>query len=109
MAEEQAQTKSLEKMTVKDLRQLALGMGGISGVHAMKKEEIIEAIKEIKGISDEPTDKLSADLIRSLKKKINALKEQQVKAQETGDKTQMKIVRRKISRLKKKTRRAAAA
>jgi hypothetical protein len=44
--------KALEKMTVKDLREMAKDMPEISGVHGMKKEELIVAIKDVKGIKD---------------------------------------------------------
>ena len=37
--------KPLEKMTAKELREMALGLPGIEGVHAMKKEELITAIR----------------------------------------------------------------
>ena len=45
--------KPLEKMTAKELREMALGMPGIHGVHAMKKEELITAIRTAKGITDQ--------------------------------------------------------
>ncbi len=96
-------------MTVKDIRQLALSIGGISGVHAMKKEELIAAIKEIRGITDEPVQKVSAGLIRTLKTKIGSLKAQKEQAHEAGDTKKIKILRKRISRLKKKTRRTASA
>jgi hypothetical protein len=111
MAEEKKEIKqkTLEEMTVKALRQLALGMQGIAGVHAMKKEELIEAIKKAKGISDEPGTRFASALIRDLKEKIKKLSAQQDEAQKANDAARVKILRRKISRLKKKTRRAASA
>ena len=45
--------KPLDKLTAKDLRELALTLEGIVGVHAMNKNELIAAIKEAKGIVDE--------------------------------------------------------
>ena len=42
--------KPLEKMTVKDLREMAKEMPEIVGVHGMKKDELISAIKKVKGI-----------------------------------------------------------
>ncbi|MBF0508273.1 MAG: transcription termination factor Rho, partial [Deltaproteobacteria bacterium] len=42
--------KPLEKMTAKELRELALSLGEIVGVHGMDKEELIVAIKTVKGI-----------------------------------------------------------
>ncbi|MFP4475920.1 MAG: transcription termination factor Rho [Desulfatibacillaceae bacterium] len=98
--------KPLEKMTAKELREVAKETGDIMGVHAMNKPELLSAIKEARGIAD---DKGKADLgyIRELKKKIRELKAEREKAIKEGDKENMTILRRKISRLKKKTRRAA--
>ena len=45
--------KPLDRMTAKELREHALTLGEIVGVHGMNKEELIAAIKEIKGISDD--------------------------------------------------------
>ncbi len=106
---EQAETmeKPLEKMTVKDLREMAKEMPEISGVHGMKKEELIVAIKEAKGIKDEPVKKADAS-VRELKKKIRALKAERRTALEASDKKMATIYKRRISRLKKKSRKAAA-
>ena len=48
----QVKDKPLEKMTVKDLKEIAKEIPEISGVHGMKKDELIVAIKEVKGIQD---------------------------------------------------------
>ncbi len=99
--------KPLEKMTVKELREMAKDIPGITGVHAMKKEELIVEIKKAKGIKDEPIKKADAS-IADLKQKIKALKAQRREALEAKDKKNATIFKRRISRLKKKTRRAAA-
>ena len=98
--------KPLEKMTAKELRELAMTLEGIVGVHAMNKNELIAAIKEVKGIVDESTKKKSID-VRSLKKKIAELREKRLQAKEAGNKKLADLLRRRISNLKKKTRRAA--
>jgi hypothetical protein len=102
-----AKEKPLEKMTVKELREMAKGIPGITGVHAMKKDALIVEIKKAKGIKDEPIKKADAS-IADLKKKIKALKVQRQEALEAKDKKKATIFKRRISRLKKKTRRAAA-
>ena len=102
-----AKEKPLEKMTVKELREMAKGIPGITGVHGMKKDDLIVAIKKAKGIKDEPIKKADAS-IAELKQKIKALKVQRQEALEAKDKKKATIFRRRISRLKKKTRRAAA-
>ncbi len=68
MADDMLLTKPLEKMTVKDLRAMALNIPGITGVHAMKKEELIAEIKEAKGITDEPGHKAAGEYIRRSKR-----------------------------------------
>jgi len=98
--------KALEKMTVKDLREMAKDMPEIVGVHGMKKEELIAAIKQAKGIVDETVKKASAS-IRELKQNIKGLKDQRRAALESKDRKMATIYKRRISRLKKKTRRAA--
>ena len=99
--------KTLEKMTVKELREMAKGIPGITGVHGMKKDDLIVEIKKAKGIKDEPIKKADAS-IADLKKQIKALKVQRQEALEAKDKKKATIFKRRISRLKKKTRRAAA-
>ena len=41
--------KDLEKLTATKLRDIAKEYEGITGVHAMKKEELIHAIREARG------------------------------------------------------------
>jgi hypothetical protein len=102
-----ATEKPLEKMTVKELREMAKDIPGITGVHGMKKDELIVEIKKAKGIRDEPIKKADAS-VAELKQKIRALKAQRRDALEAKDKKKATIFKRRISRLKKKTRRAAA-
>jgi hypothetical protein len=98
--------KPLEKMTVKDLRDMAKDMPGIVGVHGMKKEELVVAIKEVKGIKDKPVKKKDAT-IAEIKKQIKAIKAQRQSALEAQDRKMATIYKRRISRLKKKSRKAA--
>ena len=99
--------KPLEKMTVKELREIAKDMPGITGVHGMKKDELLMAIKEARGIKDEPVKKADSST-SELKAKIKSLKAQRQAALEAKDKKMATIYKRRISRLKKKTRRKAA-
>lgn len=100
--------KPLIKMTVKDLREIAKEIPEISGVHGMKKNELIDALRENKGIEDEGAKAKKTEGIGNLKQKIKALKVKRQEALAAKDKKMATIYRRKISRLKKKTRRAAA-
>ena len=97
--------KPLDKMTTKELKDLALASGEVSGVHGMNKNELISAIKEIRGIVEEKQAK-STD-VRAIKKQIAGLKEEKARLLEAGEKKRLEILRRRMSRLKKKTRRAA--
>ncbi len=98
--------KPLEKMTVKDLRDIAKEIPEISGVHGMNKAELLSGIKKARGIVEAPGKKTDS-AVRDIKKKISALKSEKEKAAEANDKKKTTIYRRRISRLKKKTRRAA--
>ena len=100
--------KPLDRMTAKELREMALGMEGIVGVHAMNKSELVAAIKEAKGIEAEKKRDKSGD-VRSIKKKIRELRSQKETMREAGEKDKVQLLRRRISRLKKKTRRATKA
>jgi hypothetical protein len=102
-----AKEKPLERMTVKDLREMAKEIPEITGVHGMKKEDLIVAIKEAKGIKDLPVKKADAT-IGEIKNKIREYKAQRQAAIEAKDKKMATIYKRRISRLKKKTRRVAA-
>ena len=100
--------KPLDRMTAKELREMALGIEGIAGVHAMNKSELVAAIKEARGIKDEKKRDKSID-VRSIKKKIRELRSQKETMKEAGETGKVQMLRRRISRLKKKTRRATKA
>jgi hypothetical protein len=101
--------KPLEKMTAKELREVALAEGGIVGVHGMNKAELIAAIKESRGIEDEGGKKVDAGAIRALKKEMLELKAERDKFREEGDDLKVQALRRRLSKMKKKTRRLAKA
>jgi hypothetical protein len=99
--------KPLDKMTATELRKYALDMGEISGVHGMNKEELLAAIKEVKGIKDEGKhgEKVS---MRDLKEKAAEMRVKKLEAIEAGEpRAKIDILRKKANRLKKRTRRAA--
>src|SRR5208337_5458302 len=102
--EKEKKEKPLDKMTAKELRDLALSTGSMVGVHAMNKAELIAGIKEVRGIVDEKSRKKEVD-VRSLKAKIREMMDKREKAVEEGKKKLADSFRRRISNLKKKTRR----
>lgn len=101
----QKKEKPLHRMTVKELKEIALGIEGVVGVHSMNKNELLSIIKEHRGIEEEKKKKGRG--VREIKKKIRELKAQREQARLDGDEKMAAILRRRISRLKKKTRRAA--
>ncbi|MFC1858033.1 transcription termination factor Rho [Thermodesulfobacteriota bacterium] len=102
----EAKEKPLDKMTAKELREVAKAIPEISGVHGMNKEELLSAIKKVKGIEDAPIKKTDSS-VRDIKKKIRELKIEREKALEASDEKMAAIYRKRIIRLKKKSRRAA--
>jgi len=109
--EQQAPQKPLDKMTAKELRELAREIPGVDGAHAMKKEELLSVIKKHRGIEDkEPRQERKKKAVKSslsvkdLKNKITQLKEEKGAQRDTGDRKKIDILRRRINRLKKQTR-----
>ena len=98
--------KPLDKMTVKELKEIALEIPEITGVHGMNKSDLLTAIKAAKGIEEE-TKKKTSGSVRDVKSKIKALKAKRNAAAEEKDIKMATIYRRRISRLKKKSRKVA--
>jgi tRNA(Phe) wybutosine-synthesizing methylase Tyw3 len=108
--------KPLEKLTAKELRDMAMGLPGIHGVHAMKKEELIVAIRTAKGIP-EPEKKEKKVFVKKekvvlkapeLKKRVQELRVKRETALEQQNWKLAEILKKKINRTKKMTRRVAA-
>jgi len=98
--------KPLEKMTAKELREVAIEIPEVTGVHGMNKAELISVIKLAKGIEIE-SGKKSDSKVREIKKKIKELKAKRGTFLESNDNKMAAIYKRRIIRLKKKTRKAA--
>jgi hypothetical protein len=105
----------LEKLTIKKLQEIAAEIPHERAIHDMKKEELIAFIKEAKGIKDETPvkKKKHAGKIKmtkpELKAKIRELKGLRLKALEEKVRKKAILLRHHISRLKKLSRRVAAA
>jgi len=102
-----AKEKPLEKMTAKELREVAIELSEITGAHGMNKTELIQAIRKAKGIEDTGGKQKDSGTVRAVKKKIRETKGKQQAALESEDSKMAAIYRRRISRLKKRARRAA--
>jgi hypothetical protein len=101
----EAKEKPLEKMTAKELREVGKQLPEIKGVYGMNKAELVSAIKKARGIIEETTATPDAS-VREIKKKIISLKANRENALNDNDKKMADIYRRRIIKLKKKTRRA---
>jgi hypothetical protein len=105
--------KHLEKLTVKELREVAAEIPHEKAIHEMKKEELIAFIKEAKGIKDEHHFKKTKHIGKikmtqpELKAKIRELKVLRWQALEASEKKKAVLLRHKISELKKISRRIA--
>jgi len=108
--------KPLEKMTAKELREMALGLPGIQGVHAMKKEELLTAIRAAKGIPEPEVKKEKYGhakkekvvlTVTELKQKMKALRAKREEFLQQRNSRMAGIFRKRVSRLKKMTRKAA--
>lgn len=102
----EAKEKPLEKMTATELRDVAKDIPEITGAHGMNKPELISVIKKARGIEEVASKKNRRD-IRKIKREIRSLKIKRKEALDAADARLATIYRRKISRLKKKTRQAA--
>ena len=98
--------KPLDKMTANELRDVAKEIPEITGVHGMNKAELISSIKKARGIEDTPGIKTNAS-VRDIKSKIRKLKAEREAFLKADNKKMAIISRHRISRLKKKTRKAA--
>jgi len=129
--------KPLEKMTAKELREIALEISEITGVHAMKKEDLLAAIRKAREIEEEVEQEKKEEVkeekaeevkeekkeevkkekkkevkkaegpAAELKKRIREFKALKEEAVKKRDVRMAEIYKRRINRLKKRTRKAA--
>uniref|UniRef100_A0A7C4ELY8 Uncharacterized protein n=1 Tax=Fundidesulfovibrio putealis TaxID=270496 RepID=A0A7C4ELY8_9BACT len=96
--------KPLDKMTAKELRDLVINqIPSIQGASGMDKDALVAAIKEVLGITEE------AGSVSPYKAQILAMKAQMkdMRAQKAAEGVSRKdkdALRRKVNRLKKRTR-----
>lgn len=102
-------TKPLDKMTVKELRQLVVvkKIPSIVGASGMDKEALVKAIKDVFGIvEEEGAVSPYKDQIFSMKRQIREMRVAKTGVEARKERTQL---RRKINKLKKRTRRLSRA
>ena len=102
----------LEEMTAVELRELALKeYPQITGVHTLKKEELLHLIHQARGdvikeVKKKARVKVAVDK-KELKKQIRQLKSEREKLLQTKDKKALAKIRGKIKKLKRLTQKAA--
>lgn len=119
--------EELQNMTVKDLRELAKELPGVTGIHSMKKDELVSLLSAGKGggeAAPKAASKAAAPKAQKEKQpkaekkprtkgEIKALLGELHKAKESAqaakDKAKIEILRRRINRLKKQSRKPQAA
>ena len=112
--------KALEEHTVAELKEIARDTGKIEGLGAMKKADLINAIRTaqdeiVETVEKVPEEKVSkapeksAETVSSLKEKMGILKQKKEALKEKGDRMGVNRLRRRINRLKKRTRILARA
>ena len=105
--------RDLQKMTVVKLREEGLKHAGITGVYAMNKGQLIEALAEVFGIDMEAAAKAAREQFAAdkttLKREIRVLKGQRDTALTTHDAVQVQQTRRHIKKRKRTLRRLAAS
>jgi hypothetical protein len=106
--------KPLDKMTVLELREIAKEIPDVTGVTAMKKEQLLSIIKKHRGIEEEKPGqkKVAAKValtVQELKHKIAILKADKRSVIEKHDRKKATVLRRRINRLKKRIRKTEKA
>ena len=100
-------TKPLEKMTTKELRALIIDkLTMITGASGMDKDALVQAIKDVFGIVEEEQVSPYKKQIAEIKKQI---REMRVEKEAITDRSKREYLRRKINKLKKRTRQLARA
>jgi hypothetical protein len=106
--------KHLDKLTIKELREIAAEIPHEKAVHEMKKDELVAFIKEARGIKDETPIKRKKHIGKikmtksEIKAKIRELKALRLQVLESKESKKAFRLRHQISQLKKKSRRFVA-
>ena len=106
--------KPLEKMTAPELKEVAKQIPGLTGVHAMKKADLIDVIKEYYGVEEEGPakgKKKKAEKrkvsVKELKAEIIQLREKKEEARATKDRKHLVSLLSPPSGASAKTRKVA--
>ena len=97
--------RELKGMTVAQLREVAAGIEGFAGHAQMRKDNLLKNICKQLKIDPHASHEVVGVDKASMKKRIQALKGQRDAALAVKDATELKRVRRRIHRLKRRIRR----
>lgn len=115
--------KAIDKMTVKELREVSKKYD-IIGASGLKKDELLEKIQEAQGgtvdmgvvVTPKPVAKKSKPMqrapvtsVKECKKLISQFRKEKNEVKSSGDKKAVSLLRRKINQLKKKSRKLKKA
>lgn len=100
--------EELHDMTVAQMRDLAQGVehDALAGYSTMHKEQLLLALCTALGVEAHAHHEVVGIDKDTIKAKIRVLKTERQKALDAGDSVQLKRIRRRIHRLKRKIRRA---
>ena len=100
--------EELHEMTVAQLREVAAGIEDerLAGYSTMHKEQLLPALCQVLGIEAHVHHEVVGIDKAKVKAEIGALKVERTAALETGNKAELKKVRRQIHQLKRRLRRA---
>jgi DNA-nicking Smr family endonuclease len=105
--EERYTRQQLQRLTTTKLREIAFELGEVVGVHGMKKDELVEAVFQLRGIEEaDAVAEVSIDKT-AIKSEIRELKALRDSALETGNALELKRVRKRIKRLKRALRKVS--
>ena len=96
----------LEKMKVADLRAMAKEKTELTGLSGLHKEDLVATLAKALGIS-KPHLVVDAGSQGSIKEQIRALKVKRQEALDARESNELKRVRKKIHRLRRKLRKEA--
>ena len=100
--------REIEKMNITKLKEAALQyMGKIVGVPGMDKGQLVQARKELNGISTENSRKKSNVDRKAIKARIKALHKERDTAIEDKDRVKLKRARKRFKALRRKLIRSA--
>ena len=96
--------EELSKKTIAELREIAKDVehDAVKGFTQMNKEHLLPALCEALGIETHAHHDVVGIDKAAVKRKIRALKSERQKAIDAGDRAQLKALRRRIHRLKRR-------